>query len=94
MHNTIREVKEGYDNGANMAGIDRGAQPFILGKNPQAMFSSCSAHSLTQWKVLQETAHYQTSDTHWSTRIDVVKPLVKRLREFYMHWINCRKNLT
>ena len=30
---------QGYDNGANMAGIDRGAQAFILGKNPQAMFS-------------------------------------------------------
>ena len=40
------EVIEGYDNGANMAGIDRGAQAFILGKNPQAMFSPCSAHSL------------------------------------------------
>ena len=37
---------QGYDNGANMAGIYRGAQAIILEKNPQAIFSPCSAHSL------------------------------------------------
>ena len=37
---------QGYDNGANMAGIYNGAQAAILEKNPQALFSSCSAHSL------------------------------------------------
>ena len=37
---------QGYDNGANMAGIYRGAQAVILEKNPQAIFSPCSAHSL------------------------------------------------
>ena len=37
---------QGYDNGANMAGIYNGAQAVILEKNPQALFSSFSAHSL------------------------------------------------
>ena len=37
---------QGYDNGANTAGIYSGAQAAILEKNPQALFSSCSAHSL------------------------------------------------
>ena len=37
---------QGYDNGANMAGIYRGAQAIILEKNPQAIFSPCNAHSL------------------------------------------------
>ena len=37
---------QGYNNGANMAGIYRGAQAIILEKNPQAIFSPCSAHSL------------------------------------------------
>ena len=37
---------QGYDNGANMAGIYNGAQAAILEKNPLALFSSCSAHSL------------------------------------------------
>lgn len=37
---------QGYDNGSNMAGIYRGAQAIILEKNPQAIFSPCSAHSL------------------------------------------------
>ena len=37
---------QGYDNGANMAGIYRAAQAIILEKNPQAIFSPCSAHSL------------------------------------------------
>ena len=37
---------QGYDNGSNMAGIYRGAQAVVLQKNPQAIFSPCSAHSL------------------------------------------------
>ena len=37
---------QGYDNGANMAGVYNGAQAAILEKNPQALFSPCSAHSL------------------------------------------------
>ena len=37
---------QGYDNGSNMTGIYRGAQAIILEKNPQAIFSPCSAHSL------------------------------------------------
>ena len=37
---------QGYDNGANMAGIYRGAQAIILERNPQEMFSPSSAHSL------------------------------------------------
>ena len=37
---------QGYDNGSNMAGIYRGAQAIILEKNPQAIFSPCSAHML------------------------------------------------
>jgi len=37
---------QGYDNGSNMAGIYRGAQAIILEKNPQAIFSPCSAHIL------------------------------------------------
>ena len=37
---------QGYDNGSNVAGIYRGAQAIILEKNPQAIFSPCSAHML------------------------------------------------
>ncbi len=37
---------QGYDNGANMAGVYNGAQAAIREKNPQALFSPCSAHSL------------------------------------------------
>ena len=42
---------QGYDNGANMAGIYNGAQAAILEKNPQALFSPCSAHSLNLCEV-------------------------------------------
>ncbi len=37
---------QGYDNGANMAGVYNGAQAAIREKNPQALFSPCSEHSL------------------------------------------------
>ena len=37
---------QGYDNGANMAGQYKGVQATILEKNPQAVFSPCSTHSL------------------------------------------------
>ena len=37
---------QGYDNGANMAGIYNIAQAVILEKNPKALFSSCSPHNL------------------------------------------------
>ena len=38
--------RQGYDNGANMSGIYKGVQAIILKKNPCAVFSPCSAHSL------------------------------------------------
>uniref|UniRef100_H2ZW52 DUF4371 domain-containing protein n=1 Tax=Latimeria chalumnae TaxID=7897 RepID=H2ZW52_LATCH len=37
---------QGYDNGSNMAGIYKRAQAVILQKNPQAIYSLCSVHSL------------------------------------------------
>lgn len=37
---------QGYDNGANMAGIYRGVQARILEKNRGAIFLPCAAHSL------------------------------------------------
>ena len=37
---------QGYDNGANMSGIYKGVQAIILQKNPCAVYSPCSAHSL------------------------------------------------
>ncbi|XP_047145384.1 zinc finger MYM-type protein 1 [Hydra vulgaris] len=37
---------QGYDNGANMAGIYNGVQALIRQNNPQAIFIPCSAHSL------------------------------------------------
>ena len=37
---------QGYDNGANMAGVHKGVQAEILKVNPFAIFSSCGAHSL------------------------------------------------
>ena len=44
------------------------------------MFSSSSSH----WKILQEAASvslHKLSTTHWSARIEAVKPLVKKPRE-------------
>ncbi|XP_065679785.1 zinc finger MYM-type protein 1-like [Hydra vulgaris] len=37
---------QGYDNGANMAGIYNGVQALIRQNNPQAIFIPCSPHSL------------------------------------------------
>nr|XP_004211330.1 unnamed protein product [Hydra vulgaris] len=37
---------QGYDNGANMAGIYNGVQALIRQNNPQTIFIPCSAHSL------------------------------------------------
>lgn len=37
---------QGYDNGANMAGIYNGAQAFITQQNSDARFVTCAAHSL------------------------------------------------
>lgn len=37
---------QGYDNGANMAGIYKGAQAIIKAINPFALYSNCGAHSL------------------------------------------------
>lgn len=37
---------QGYDNGANMAGLYNGAQAIISEINPLALFSNCGAHSL------------------------------------------------
>nr|XP_047124269.1 zinc finger MYM-type protein 1-like [Hydra vulgaris] len=37
---------QGYDNGANMAGIYNGVQALIRQNNPQAIFILCSTHSL------------------------------------------------
>lgn len=37
---------QGYNNGSNMSGIYKGAQACILQRNPQAIFSRCSAHTL------------------------------------------------
>lgn len=37
---------QGYDNGANMAGIYKGAQAIIRDINPFALYSNCGAHSL------------------------------------------------
>ena len=37
---------QGYDNGSNMSGCYKGVQAEILRKNPQALYTPCSAHSL------------------------------------------------
>ncbi len=37
---------QGYDNGSNMSGCYKGAQALIREKNPQPVFSPCSAHTL------------------------------------------------
>jgi len=37
---------QGFDNGANMAGVHNGVQAHIISKNDLAMFVSCAAHSL------------------------------------------------
>ena len=37
---------QGYDNGSNMSGCYKGVQILIMEKNPQAIFSLCSAHTL------------------------------------------------
>ena len=42
---------QGYDNGANMSGIYKGIQAIILQKNPCAVYSPCSAHSLNLCRV-------------------------------------------
>ena len=51
--------------------------------NVQKLYNLFSG-SPARWKVLQETAQlslHRMSDTHWSARIDAVKPLAKRPRE-------------
>ena len=42
---------QGYDNGSNMSGCYKGAQALIQEKNPQAVFSPCSAHTLNLCEV-------------------------------------------
>nr|XP_047124703.1 uncharacterized protein LOC124807144 [Hydra vulgaris] len=42
---------QGYDNGANMAGIYNGVQALIRQSNPQVIFIPCSAHSLNLYAV-------------------------------------------
>ncbi|CAI6357655.1 unnamed protein product [Macrosiphum euphorbiae] len=37
---------QGFDNGANMAGVHNGVQAHIISKNDLAMFVPCAAHSL------------------------------------------------
>jgi len=49
------------------------------------LFSS----SASRWKVLQDNTSispHRLSETHWSARIDAVKPLFKRPKKFYIHW--------
>ena len=42
---------QGYDNGSIMSGCYKGAQAFMQEKNPQAVFSPCSAHTLNLCEV-------------------------------------------
>ncbi|GFT63851.1 zinc finger MYM-type protein 1 [Trichonephila clavipes] len=37
---------QGYDNGANMVGINSGVKTRILNRNPKALFTPCGCHSL------------------------------------------------
>lgn len=43
----IEDIRgQGYDNGANMRGINSGVQRHILNRNPKAFFVPCACHSL------------------------------------------------
>ena len=62
---------QGYDNGSNMSGCYKGAQALIQEKNPQAVFSPCSAHTLNLCGV------------HAAESNDVVKTFLGNIQKLY-----------
>ena len=62
---------QGYDNGSNMSGCYKGAQALIQEKNPQAVFSPCSAHTLNLCGV------------HAAESNDVVKAFFGNIQKLY-----------
>ncbi|GFV73762.1 zinc finger MYM-type protein 1 [Trichonephila clavipes] len=49
---------QGYDNGANMVGINKGVRTSILNINPRAFFTPCGCHS---WNMLLIDAAYSSA---------------------------------
>ena len=68
---------QGYDSGANMAGIYNGAEAAILEKNPQALFSPCGAHSLNLCGV------------HGAESSAVVKSFFGNIQRLYTLFSSC-----
>ncbi|RYE19971.1 MAG: DUF4371 domain-containing protein [Sphingobacteriaceae bacterium] len=47
LHLNVDDIRgQGYDNGANMKGKNKGVQSRMLEKNPRAFYSPCACHSL------------------------------------------------
>ncbi|XP_035833016.1 uncharacterized protein LOC110876755 [Helianthus annuus] len=76
---------QGYDNGANMRGKNKGVQTRFLEKNPRAFYSAYGCHSLnlTLWQILKDNVKGLTlrslSTTRWESRIDSIKPIRTQL---------------
>ncbi|XP_035845819.1 zinc finger MYM-type protein 1-like [Helianthus annuus] len=76
---------QGYDNGANMRGKNKGVQTRFLEKNPRAFYSACGCHSLNLalWQILKDNVKGLTlkslSTTRWESRIDSIKPIRTQL---------------
>ncbi|XP_060959230.1 uncharacterized protein LOC133030491 [Cannabis sativa] len=76
---------QGYDNGSNMRGKNKGVQTRLLEMNPRALYNSCACHSLNL--LLSDMAHLfrdhvpgftvkPLSETRWESRVDSVKALM------------------
>ncbi|XP_021979341.1 zinc finger MYM-type protein 1-like [Helianthus annuus] len=76
---------QGYNNGANMRGKNKGVQTRFLEKNPRAFYSACGCHSLNLalWQILKDNVKGLTlkslSTTRWESRIDSIKPIKNQL---------------
>ncbi|XP_058223061.1 uncharacterized protein LOC131332781 [Rhododendron vialii] len=79
---------QGYDNGSNMKGKNKGVQTMVLEVNPKAFYTSCGCHSLNL--VLCDMANSCSkaktffgvgltlktlSQTRWESRIESIKPI-------------------
>ena len=76
---------QGYDNGSNMSGKNKGAQARILQKNKLAIYCPCAVQKLCnvcsgipqRWKILLKHINcylHGTSETRWSARVEAAKP--------------------
>ncbi|XP_030502830.2 uncharacterized protein LOC115718002 [Cannabis sativa] len=76
---------QGYDNGSNMKGKNKGVQSRLLELNPRAFYTPCACHSLNL--LLQKDERFVTdlvlgltikplSETRWESRVESVKAIL------------------